>query len=113
MESERPSAIILGSRESRTRPPLALWPAHSSASARPGRYGAAFTRHLALLLGDSGYTKDCDYEGEMRAESPYLWAFVNWIAAQHITYTVAEFTRLVDLIELRIVPGGRHSAIFR
>lgn len=53
-----------------------------------------------------------DYESEMGAAALYLWAFVNRIAVQHIIYGVAEFERLLDLIERKIVPGARHSVIF-
>lgn len=53
-----------------------------------------------------------DYESEMSAAALYLWAFVKRIAVQHIIYSVAEFERLLDLIERKIVPGARHSVIF-
>jgi 3-keto-5-aminohexanoate cleavage enzyme len=42
----------------------------------------------------------------------YLWAFVSRVAIQHVIHGVAEFERLLDLVERRIVPGARHSVIF-
>jgi 3-keto-5-aminohexanoate cleavage enzyme len=53
-----------------------------------------------------------DYESETSAAALYLWAFVNQIAVQHIIYGVAEFERLLDLVERKVVPGARHSVIF-